>query len=102
MIVERVTFRLKFGKAKEGIAIWKEMIAVIKKKGKNNQSFRLLSDLTGPSYTLIIEMQLRSLMDIGSKNYEWMSSKELGELYQQFIPLCEAASREYFNIEAEI
>ena len=47
MIVERNEFRLKFGKAKEGIALWKQMIEELKKNERFSVKVRLLTDLTG-------------------------------------------------------
>ena len=101
MIIQRTTFQLKFGKAKEGIELWKQMINGFK-NNKDIPHIRILSDITGPSYTLVLELSLRSMNEIGLMNYNWMTSETAKELYQQFIPLCESATREYLNIETEI
>lgn len=101
MIIARTTFRLKFGKAKEAINIWKQMGEHFKGL-KDVPQMRILTDVTGPSYTLTLEMSLRSLNEIGLMNYNWMTSDIAKELYQQFIPLCESANREYLNVEMEI
>ena len=100
MIIERNVFHLKFGKAKEAIAIWKELLDACKKT--ENLSFpemRLLSDLSGPSYTLVVEMHLKSFMDMNPKQAIWATTESLQTLYHKFIPLCESASREYYRIE---
>lgn len=101
MIIERNTFHLKFGKAKEGIALWNEMMEVLKKM-EGHPSMRLMSDLSGQSYTLIAELNLKSFMDINPKNYQWVTNTEAQALYQKFIPLCDSATREYYKIEMEI
>ena len=55
MIVARNVFQLKFGKAREALAVMKEGLAIQKRLG-SDASYRLLTDLTGPHYTLILEV----------------------------------------------
>lgn len=100
MIIERNEFRLKFGKAKEAIDIWKRILAEFK-KSNNTPHLRMLTDLTGPAYTLVVELELKSLMDLGMKNYQWMVNEEVAKMYQEFVPLCESAFRTMYKIEAE-
>ena len=63
--------------------------------------FRLMTDLSGHSYTLVLEIKLRSFIEINPKNYIWVTNSDFQELYQKFIPLCESGHREYFKIEME-
>lgn len=101
MIIERNEFRLKFGKAKEAIAIWKELLDATREMGDKAPYMRMLTDLSGPAYTLILEMFLQNMTDINPKNYTWVTTPKYQELYQRFIPLCESAERTYFKVEAE-
>ena len=48
MVVIRNVFRLKFGKAREAVALFKEGMAIQKRVGLDF-STRLLTDVTGPS-----------------------------------------------------
>ena len=54
MIIVRNTFRLKFGKAREALALMKEGFAIQKRIGLD-LSHRLLTDLTGPFYTIVFD-----------------------------------------------
>ena len=101
MIIEQNIFYLKFGKAKEAIALWKQIMEVLKKDGRVSIPVRILTDLTGSAYTLIIEMNLRSYMDINPLTHVWKTNPQVHDLYQQFVPLCESAQRELYKIEAE-
>ena len=101
MIIERNEFRLKFGKAKEAIAIWTNILNEFKNH-KESPRMRLMTDLSGPAYTIIVELELKSLIDYGAKNYQWMTNNTAHELYQQFIPLCDSAQRTMYHIECEI
>ena len=60
MIVIRNVFRLKFGKAKEAVALLKEGVAIQKRAGATFQS-RILTDITGPFYTLVLEITVPNL-----------------------------------------
>ena len=66
MIVVRNVFRLKFGKAKEGMELWKEGMAVAKRLGFTAKSSRLLTDLVGQFYTIVFENTFDSLADFES------------------------------------
>lgn len=101
MIIERMVFQLRFGKAREAIVLWKKILEHIKQTKKIHH-IRMLTDLTGPSYTLVIEMQQNSLLDMGPTQYLWMTDEELIHLYREFVPLCESSSRTLYHIECEI
>lgn len=98
MVIERNVFHLKFGKAKEALAIWKEVVEEGKKVG--GLEMRLLSDLSGPAYTIVMELHIKSFTDMNMKSAVWATTEKFRELYQQFIPLCESAHREFYKIEA--
>ena len=62
MIVIRNVFRLKFGKAREAVALFKEGIAIQKRVGAGSDfSTRLLTDVTGPFYTVVLEITVPNL-----------------------------------------
>ena len=96
MIVVRDVFQLKFGKAKEALSLLKESLELSKKSGYKPD--RLLTDLTGQYYTLIMEGTFKNLAD-----YESILSREMGngdwkQWYQKFTPLVESGRREIFTV----
>lgn len=99
MIVVRNTFRLKFGQAKPAIAAFKEILALNARLGVGAKN-RLLTDLTGPSYTLIFEMEFASLGDWENQSMKIMGSEEWRATYEKFIPHAESGSREIFSVVA--
>ncbi len=99
-MIERNEFRIKFGKMKDALSLWKEMIDEMSKI-KDGPKVRIMTDITGPSYTLVVELQLRDFIHIGLKNYQWLSAEKVGELYQKFIPLCESSERTLYKIEQQ-
>ena len=50
-------FQLKFGKAREAVALMKESLAIQKRALAGvDFSARVLTDVTGPFYTLVLEL----------------------------------------------
>ena len=97
-IVERMVFQLKYGKARDAIAIWKEVMSIAKGKPEA-LPMRIMTDLTGPSYTLVMEMHYRNMTDFGPKMHTWMSDEKLHEIYGKFVPLCESSVRTLYKME---
>jgi hypothetical protein len=97
MIVVRNVFHLKFGKAREAVAALKEGVAIQKRLGVDvNQ--RLLTDLTGSFYTLVLELTLPNLAALETTLSKVMSDKDFHANYEKFVPLVESGHREIFNV----
>ena len=98
MILVRDIFQVKFGKMKEAKAIWQEMTKLVSIPA-GSQPSRLLTDLTGPYYTLVLESTFRDL-----KEYELRqpgggdAGAKMGALYQKLVPLVDSGRREIFTI----
>ncbi len=97
MILERMVFHLKFGKAKDAKTLLKESKSLMPPEMQKNM--RQMFDLTGASYTLVMETTYESLTAMEKMMTEEMpNSKELEAWYQRFIPLVEKSHREMFTI----
>ena len=96
MILVRNVFQLKFGKTREATAMMKENEALVKRHGNNPT--RYLTDLSGPFYTLVMEITFDSLAALEKSQSEMMGSKEFSDWYQKFIPLVESGHRELFTV----
>ena len=97
MIVVRNVFHLKFGKAREAVAILKEAVA-LSKKLTPELSARVLTDVTGQFYTLVLELTAPSLTALEATQPRIMGDKDWQANYQKFIPLVESGHREIFTI----
>ena len=98
MIVVRNVFRLKFGKAREAVALLKEGVAIQKRAGANF-SPRVLTDRTGPFYTVVLELTLPSLSAYETEAPRIMGDKDFQANYQKLVPLVESGYREIYTIE---
>jgi hypothetical protein len=97
MIVVREVFQLKFGKAKEAKAAWKEFAALRKKHGLPES--RVLTDYTGPYYTFIIEDTFDDIADFDGSLKNEVAMKEFGEWYRaKFAPLVNSGRREIYTV----
>jgi hypothetical protein len=97
MIVIRNSFQLKFGKAREAVALLKEGIASQKRAG-SPFSYRILTDVTGPFYTLVLELTVPSLGEFEAQSPKLMGDKGFQENYQKFTALVESGHREVYTV----
>jgi hypothetical protein len=96
MILVRDIFQIKYGRMKEAKAAWKEMMPAGSPPSKQHP--RLLTDLTGPYYTLVFENTYESLTDYEKVSRQEMSSPGMAAAYQKFVPLVDSGRREIFTI----
>ena len=99
MIVVRNVFQLKFGKAREAVALMKEAIAIQKRVlAGADFSTRVLTDVTGPFYTLVLELTVPNLGTFETYTPKLFGDKEWQASYQKMTPLVESGHREVFTI----
>ena len=96
MIVVRNVFHLKYGKAKEAKAWMKQGFKIGKSAGFKPD--RVLFDVTGRFYTLVLENTFDSLAEFEASQAKGFSNKKWDEWYQKFVPLVENGYREIFTV----
>ena len=97
MIIVRNTFRLKFGQAKPAVAAFKEGRQVMAKVGLSGKT-RVLTDITGPSYTLVFETEHDNLTGFEQESKQIMNVPEWRAWYEKFMPYVESGSREIYTV----
>lgn len=75
---------------KEGLAIQKKLASDV--------STRLLTDVTGEFYTLVLELTVPSLAALETTQPRIIGDKDWQANYQKFVPFVEAGHREIFTI----
>ena len=99
MVVIRNVFQLKFGKAREAVALMKEGRAIEKRVMSGVEySSRVLTDVTGPFYTLVLEVTLPNLATFETNAPRLFGDKEWQAHYQKMAALVESGSREIFSL----
>ena len=96
MVVIRNVFHLKFGKAREALALVKESVAIHQRAGAQF-SPRIMTDLTGPFYTIVLEITLANLAYLETEMPRFMSSPEWQANYQKLTAFVDSGYREVFN-----
>lgn len=96
MILVRDIFQLKFGKAREALALWKEGKELLSAVG--HKPDRVMTDLVSTYYTLVMETTFRDLADMETSLQRAFSDERYEKWYQKFIPLAESGRREIFRI----
>lgn len=96
MIQVRDIFNLKFGKAKEAKANLKDGLILIKKLGF--EPGKVLTDLTGRSYRIVMETNFKDLADMENALKSAFGNAEWSAWYQKMVPLVDSAEREIFSV----
>lgn len=87
---------MKFGKAREALALWQKGTLILKQTG--HAPHRLLTDVTGQNYTLVLESQFKSLADFEKGHGSTAGSAAWRNWYKKFTPLVESGRREIFQV----
>ncbi len=99
MIVVRNVFQLKYGKAREALPLVREGLAIQKRALTGVEfSTRLLTDVTGPFYTLVLELTVPNLASFETNAPRLFADKEFQANQQKMVPLVESGYREIFTI----
>jgi hypothetical protein len=98
MIVVRNVFQLKFGKAKEAVALWKEGRKIAERLGGEGPTPRVMTDLVGKFYTFVIEIEHPSVVEMERDSQRTMSQPEWQSWYHRFGELVESGYREIFTV----
>jgi hypothetical protein len=96
MIIVRDVFSLKFGTAKDAKALMKESQNIM--PGELRKNSRVLFDLVGPAYTMVLEGSFANLTDYEKQMATLFSNPQWGAWYQKFIPIVEKSYREIFTV----
>jgi hypothetical protein len=96
MILVRDIFQLKFGKSKDALQHLKEGFQLARKNGYEPD--RLLTDFTGPYYTVVMEGTHKDLAAYEKSLHSELGSEEWKKWYAGFVPLVESGSREIFTV----
>ncbi len=99
MILVRDIFRVRFGMMRDALAALKAAEPLLAQESVRPDS-RILTDLTGPYYTLVLESTFVDLAAWETYSKEGMSSPEWKDWYHRFSANIESGHREIMTIVA--
>ncbi len=98
MLVARQVFRARYGRGDELVTLFKEFNTRMREAGGDGPRFRILTDVTGPFFTVVTEVEIESLADWEGRFGESMDRPWMGEWLSRMMPLVESGSREFYSI----
>ena len=100
MFLERNVFHLKFGRAKEAVGMWRKYLEKVSEEDKSIHA-RLLTDLSGRGYTLILEQRFDSYAALEPSKCALVNRPDWKPFYQDFIPCCEYVDRTLYEVRLD-
>jgi hypothetical protein len=97
MILVRDVFQLKYGQARPALAMMKEGRELAQKAGMP-ADWRILTDITGPAYTLVLENKHESLSAYDGHMKGVTGNDAWHAWHQKFVALVDHGHREIYTI----
>jgi hypothetical protein len=94
MIIVRDVYQAKLGKGDELVKLLKEGEKIFPKVRQ-----RLLTDASGPFFTIVQELELANLAEWEKVSQTMWASKEFGSWFERWLKLVESGRREFWNVE---
>jgi hypothetical protein len=94
MIVVRDVFQAKYGKGGELVGLLKESLPEMARGYQ-----RILSDASGPFFTIITEIEVANLADWENLMAEVFTNPKFSQWFERMVPLVESGRREFYNVE---
>lgn len=95
MILVRNSFQAKYGRGGELVALFKE----IRQYQPAMTVDRILTDASGPFFTVVIETTVESLGDWEQRMVKDFSTSKFEDWFARMMPLVESGRREFYNVE---
>jgi hypothetical protein len=98
MLLVRQEFRAKYGHGDELVALFREFNARMRDAGELSPQLRILTDASGPFFTVVTETEVESFAAWEEGFSEAMGRPWMEEWFSRMTPLVESGSREFYNI----
>jgi hypothetical protein len=100
MIVVRFVCRARVGKANEVVAGFKQSQEIVRSTVSPNVRGRILTDLSGPFDTVILEIEVESLAEWERLRVAIFSNPQVQEAEAAMPDLISSGQTEFYTIEA--
>jgi hypothetical protein len=95
-ILVRHVFQAKYGRGDEIVAALKEMSGGMTERVRG---YRVLTDLSGPFFTVVMEYEVESLGEFEKGMAEAFSDPRMQEFMGRTAPLIESGRREFYTVQ---
>ena len=100
MLRARQVFQATYGRGDELVALFQEFNQRMRDESERSPQFRILTDASGPFFTVVTETEVESFADWESGFREAMERPWMEEWFSRMMPLVESGSREFYTIVA--
>lgn len=100
MLVVRQVFRAKYGQGDALVTLFKELNARLQSEGGDAPRFRVLTDASGPFFTVVTEVEVDSFATWDGTFSAAMARPWMGEWFGRMAPLVESGRREFYHVVA--
>jgi hypothetical protein len=98
MLLVRQKFQAKYGRGGELVALFREFNTRMRDAGELSPQLRILTDASGPFFTVVTETEVESFAAWEEGFSEAMERPWMDEWFSRMTPLVESGSREFYNI----
>lgn len=99
MLVARQVFSAKYGRGDELVALFQEFNTRMQQEVDGTAPrFRILTDATGPFFTVVTEVEVKNFAAWEGPFREAMARPWMGEWFGRMMPLVESGRREFYNV----
>jgi hypothetical protein len=98
MLLVRQVFQAKYGRGDELVALFQELNTRMRDEGELSPQFRILTDASGPFFTVVTETEVESFAAWESGFREAMGRPWMEDWFSRMMPLVESGSREFYTI----
>lgn len=97
MLLVRQVFQAKYGRGDELVALFKEGRESMP-EGFRQGSSRLLTDASGPFFTVVTEYEIESFAAWEQQFAAMMAQPDMENWFARMVAVVESGSREFYNI----
>lgn len=101
MIQIRDVLQVKFGKIDQAVDLFREQPEMDPTSFMPGRQFEVLTDISGPMYTLVNEFLVDSLAEYEAGRARQFSSPKFDDWFRQFQLFIEGGRREYYQVEGQ-
>lgn len=101
MIQVRDVFQVKFGKSDQAVALFSRLPALSPAYAGAGVHYHLLSDISGPMFTLVTEIMVPNLGEWERLRDDLFSRSDFSDWFREFQLLVDAGRRQFYQVEGE-
>ena len=98
MLRARQVFQAKYGRGDELVALFQEFNARMREAGEAQPPFRILTDASGPFFTVVTESDVDNFAAWEALFSEAMAQPWMEEWFGRMMPLVDSGRREFYHV----